>query len=276
VFLVGADLLLLTRNDRRLAGIGIGIATAIKLTPGIFIIYLIVTRRYRAAAVASGTALAATLLAGAVAPESSREFWTHALWRTDRVGDPAFVSNQSLNGIVARLNPQDPSKLLWVALVVAVLAVWAYRSRRAVAAGDEVTGFALTGIVGVLISPITWVHHLVWVLPALVLLVDRAVGTGASRRRQAWLLGLALVAYGIMCSRLVWVFNGKFESLPGWFGSNAYVWLSLILLVALPHAATPAAAPVPRSATPAESLPDTVDARTAAERPRRDRSLVKA
>jgi alpha-1,2-mannosyltransferase len=264
VVLVGADVLLLMNAERRfagvglgrLAGIGIGLATAIKLTPGIFIVYLLITRRWRAAAVASGTTLAATGLAGAVAPGASREFWTDALWNTDRVGTPAFVSNQSLNGMVTRLDPGHPPKLVWVALVLAVVAIWAWRARRAVAGGDEAAGFALTGLVAVLISPFTWVHHLVWVLPAIILLVDNGLAA-ESRRRRYWLLGLAIFTYGVMCSRLVWAFNGRFESWAGWFGSNAYVWLTLVLLVALPlRTAAPPHITVPRSSRPIEDVPD--------------------
>jgi hypothetical protein len=37
------------------------------------------------------------------------------------------------------------------------------------------------------------------------------------------------VTYAVMCSRLVWAFNGGFDTFPGWVGSNAYVWLSLVL-----------------------------------------------
>ena len=33
--------------------------------------------------------------------------------------------------------------------------------------GDELRGVAITGLVGVLVSPISWVHHLVWIIPAL-------------------------------------------------------------------------------------------------------------
>src|SRR5436190_1420035 len=47
--LVAGDLLLLVRGGRRWAGVLIGLATAIKLTPGLFILYLLLTRRYRAA-----------------------------------------------------------------------------------------------------------------------------------------------------------------------------------------------------------------------------------
>jgi alpha-1,2-mannosyltransferase len=256
LFLVAADLLFLVRYNRSVAGVGIGLATAIKLTPGIFIIYLIITKRFRAAAVASGTTMAATVLAAAVAPDASREFWTDALWNTSRVGDESFVSNQSLNGVVHRWDPQEPATLAWAALVLITLGIWAWRSRQAVRRGDEATGLALTGIVGVLISPITWVHHLVWVLPALILMVDRGLAPGVSRRRRRWLVGFAAVAYAVMCSRLVWAFNGGFDTFPGWVGSNAYVWLSLIMLVALPLAGSSAPASVAHAGQPVKSAPD--------------------
>jgi alpha-1,2-mannosyltransferase len=232
--LVGADLLLLVDRGSRLGGIGIGLATAIKLTPGIFIAYLLLTRRWRAAALASATAAAASLFAAVLAPDASREFWTQALWNTDRVGSLAFVSNQSLQGVVARLNPDDPSTLLWLVLVVATLAVWAWRARAAVAAGDEVGGWALTAVVGCLVSPVTWVHHLVWLMPALVLLFGRALDARPGSRGRRRLLGLAVVSYGLLISRVVWIWQHGSGGVLGFLGSNAYVWVSIALLLALP------------------------------------------
>jgi alpha-1,2-mannosyltransferase len=260
MFLVAADLLLLVRTGRRLGGIGIGLATAIKLTPGIFIVYLLVTRRWRAAAVASATAAAATWLAATFAPDASRVFWTDSVWNTDRVGSPTFVSNQSLNGIVARLDPTDPSKLLWLALVVATLLVWAWRTRRAVAAGDEVTGLALTGIAGCLVSPFTWVHHLVWVLPALVLLFDHALDRSNDPKRRRRLMVFAVFSYLLLCSRLVWVIPGNFTGI-GLFTSNAYAFLQIALLVALPlREPADAASAVPGPTRPTvEDVPDLVE-----------------
>jgi alpha-1,2-mannosyltransferase len=233
LFLVAADLLLFVQFGKRFGGIGIGLATAIKLTPGIFILYLIVTKRYRAAAVASATAATATWLAATLAPDASRVFWTDAIWNTDRVGSTAFVSNQSINGLVSRLNPAEPSKLLWIGLALVTLLFWAYRSRRAVAAGDELTGLALTGVVGCLVSPITWIHHLVWALPAVILLFDHALVPGQERKRRRWLLGFAIATYLLLCSRLVWVFHAHFGDW-GLIGSNAYVLAMIGLLIWLP------------------------------------------
>jgi alpha-1,2-mannosyltransferase len=243
--LVAADLLLLVApypvaggrwatRWRRFAGVGIGLATAIKLTPGIFIMYLLVTGRWRAMFTAIGTAVVATLLAAAVAPDTSREFWTAALWDTDRVGTLAFISNQSWQGMVARLNPAEPDKLAWALLVAATLIFWAWRCRRAVAVGDEATGFALTGVVGCLVSPVTWVHHLVWLLPALLLLVDSALAAPAGSRRRRGLLCFAIGGYLLLISRLVWHWEHDFTGFDGFLGSNAYVWISAALLLGLP------------------------------------------
>jgi alpha-1,2-mannosyltransferase len=235
VFLVVADLVLLERSPW--GGIGIGLATAIKLTPGIFIVYLLIARRYRAALVASTTTAAATLVAAAVAPHASRIFWTDALWDTDRVGQLSYISNQSVEGFVARLNPGSPNMALWAGLVLVVLALWLWRVRLAVRLGDRYGALALTGVLGCLISPVTWIHHLVWLVPALLLLVARglaAIGApGDGRRRAVRLLVFAGVLDGLLSSRLVWYYSDHFT---GWglLFSNAYVLASLALLAGLP------------------------------------------
>ncbi|MEU4480153.1 glycosyltransferase family 87 protein [Micromonospora sp. NPDC023966] len=234
LFLVAMDLLRLLPARSRWAGVGIGLATAIKLTPGIFIVYLLVTGRWRAAFTAIGAAAAATLVAAALFPDASREFWTEALWNTDRVGELAFVSNQSLRGMVARLDPEHPSTVAWLVLVLATLVVWGWRSRAAVAAGDEATGLALTGATMCLVSPVTWVHHLVWLLPGLILLVDNGMAAPARSRRRRLLLAAALVGYAFLTSRIVWAWEKDFTGVDGFLGSNTYVWISLALLLALP------------------------------------------
>ncbi|REF97922.1 alpha-1,2-mannosyltransferase [Asanoa ferruginea] len=225
LFLVALDLLVGVAGGRKWAGVGIGLATAIKLTPGVFILYLLVTRRWRAAGLSAGTAAVATLAAAAVDPAASREFWTSALWDTDRVGSLAFISNQSLQGMIARLNPEHPSTLAWLVLVLLAIGVWAWRVR----AASLAEGLALTGVLGCLISPVTWVHHLVWLLPALILLVSAAV----TARRRLWLV-FAIIGYAVLCSRLVWVWEHGFGGVGGFLGSNAYVWISVALLLFLP------------------------------------------
>ncbi|MDI1459408.1 glycosyltransferase 87 family protein [Catellatospora sp. KI3] len=265
--LVAVDLLVLAARGSRWTGVGIGLATAIKLTPGIFIVYLLITGRWRAALTAAGTAAGATLAAAAIAPDASREFWTSALWDTDRVGVLSFISNQSLQGMLARIGDLPGGKAVWALLVLGVLAVWSVRCRRAAAQGDEVAGLAYTGIVGVLISPVTWVHHLVWLIPALVLLVQH--GTAAPGRRRWALLGLAAASYAILTSRVVWLWEDRVGGWAVFFGANAYVWICLALLLLTPITARPAPDLPGLPDFPDEGAAQLGDVDVAAARPKR-------
>lgn len=234
--LVLADTRPAARGGRaaRWAGAGIGIAAAVKLTPAVFIGWLILTRRRRAAANAVAVALAATAVAAWAAPGASRVYWTDALWRTDRVGSLSYVSNQSWQGVLARLaEPHEPDRLLWLLGAAALTAVWAVRVRRAHAAGNHAAGVALTGVLACLVSPVTWVHHLVWLTPALGVLAAAALRApaGAPRRRLAvWAVALPV----LLSSSLVWLWSADPSGAGGFLGGNLYVWISLGLLCALP------------------------------------------
>lgn len=234
--LVLADDRLVARGGAaaRWAGTGIGIAAAVKLTPAVFIGWLLLTGRRRAAGNAVAAALGATALAAWAAPGASRVFWTDALWHTDRVGSLAYVSNQSWQGLLARLTePYEPDRAVWALGVAALLTVWAVRVRRAHAAGDHAATVALTGVLACLVSPVTWVHHLVWLTPALAVLAGAALRApaGAPRRRLA---AGAVALPVLLSSSLVWLWSGDASGVDGFLGGNLYVWISLGLLCALP------------------------------------------
>ena len=94
----------LCQPDRRWwKGAGIGIAAGIKLVPLIFIPYLLLTRRFRQAAVATGTFAATILLGFAVLPGDSVQWWLHGLFlQGGRTGFVAWEGNQSLRAIITR------------------------------------------------------------------------------------------------------------------------------------------------------------------------------
>ncbi|MEU9056410.1 glycosyltransferase 87 family protein [Streptomyces sp. NPDC048384] len=218
--LVLLDCRLLATGRERWAGVGIGLAAAIKLTPAAFIGLLLVARRWRAAAVATAVAAAATALAAWVAPDASRFYWTHAMWDTTRVGRLDYVSNQSLQGILARLDVSG--REVWAVVVLVVLGVWAARTHRAVVAGNWTAAFALTGLTACLVSPITWVHHLVWLLPSFAVLV------------RAGHLRIAGALYAVLCTSVVWLWFDDASGVDGFLGSNTYAWITLGLLLWLP------------------------------------------
>ncbi|MFF4586323.1 glycosyltransferase 87 family protein [Streptomyces sp. NPDC001388] len=218
--LVLADSWLLASGRGRWAGAGIGLAAAVKLTPAVFIGLLLVAGRRRAAAVAAGVAAAATACAALVAPDASGVYWTRAVWDTSRVGRLDYVSNQSLQGVLARLGVE--SRAVWAGLAVVVLCVWARRARRAVDAGDWRAAFALTGATACLVSPVTWVHHLVWLLPSFAVLVR------AGRPRLAGAL------YAVLCTSVVWLWSDDASGVDGFLGGSTYTWITLGLLLCLP------------------------------------------
>lgn len=181
-------------------GAGVGLAAGFKLTPLIFIPYLLLTRRFRAAAVATGTfglTIAGSLL---VLPKAADRYWFGGLFLTPhRAGNIARVPNQSLFGALARLlGGAAAAQPYWLATAAVagaaglLLAAWA--SRR----GQEVTGILTCALTGFLVSPVSWSHHWVWVAPMLVVLADLALRPGslpASRhRRWAGWLGAVAVA----------------------------------------------------------------------------------
>ncbi|MGW3856554.1 glycosyltransferase 87 family protein [Micromonospora arida] len=163
------------------AGAGIGLATAVKLTPALFIAYLLITRQWRVAATAIGTTIGVTLGTFAIVGDESRTYFGSVLWQTERVGAADMTPNQSLAGLLARLYDSiETPGLLWLAFSVLVLALGLSRAASSRADGDELTAFTLVGLTANVISPISWTHHLVWVIPAIIVLADAAV-----RRREA-------------------------------------------------------------------------------------------
>lgn len=213
--LVLLDILVLGRRDSRWTGIGIGLAMAIKLTPGMFLLYFLLSKQWRATTVAVCTAIATTLVAAVVTPSETWHFYTSLAWDSDRVGFLGGSANQSMNGLIARIMaPHDPSKAIWLALVLAVGIPVAVRIRKAILAGDDLAALTMTGLLGILVSPVSWSHHIVWVIPASVIICHRlikasntdtphAMTGGAEARhrlRAAWpliaLVGLGSLAFG--------------------------------------------------------------------------------
>lgn len=154
----------------RTRGLALGIAAGIKVTPGIFILYLLLTRRFREAAVAVGGFVATVGLGIAVLPEASRRFWTELVWQPDRVGRLENAANQSVRGLIVRItHTREPDKV-WMLLIAAVaiagLVVAVFAHRRL---GDR-WGLPVVAVTGLLMAPIAWTHHWVWCVPIAVLL----------------------------------------------------------------------------------------------------------
>jgi alpha-1,2-mannosyltransferase len=160
-------------------GLLVGLATAVKLVPGVFIIYFLVTGRRREAMTATVTAAVATTVTFVLLPADSADYWFHALFDSERLGSNTATTNQAIRGMLLRLYwPDSVTSVLWLACV-AVVAVFGFRAaRRASLGGHEIGGIAITGLLAVLVSPVAWIHHLAWV----VVVLGGFVGDGRNRR----------------------------------------------------------------------------------------------
>ncbi|WP_420803492.1 glycosyltransferase 87 family protein [Streptomyces naphthomycinicus] len=151
----------------RATGLAVGVATGIKLTPAVFVVYLLLRGRTRQAATAAAGFAATALLGFLLLPAASADFWTRRLYETGRVGKAWIVDNQSLQGLVARALHDPAPGLAW-ALPAAVVAVGglalAGRARR------ESHGVLLAAFTALLVCPISWTHHWVWCVPLLAVL----------------------------------------------------------------------------------------------------------
>jgi alpha-1,2-mannosyltransferase len=180
----------------RWRGAGIGLAAGIKLVPLIFIPYLLLTRRFRQAGVATAV-LAGTVLTGfLVLPRASRQWWlTGYFMDAGRAGGVASLANQSLRGLITRLAGSVAAGApasLWIAALMGVIGVLAAAVLHQ--SGRPVYGWVLCALTGLLVSPISWDHHWVWMVPALVAFVDTAVRSGRARRWAAWAAAGAVLA----------------------------------------------------------------------------------
>lgn len=180
-----------------LKGVGVGLAAGFKLTPLIFVPYLLLTRRYRGGVVALGTFGLTIATSFLLLPEAASQFWAKRLFLTvRRVGRPGYVGNQSLFGAAIRLfGSARAAHPYWIAVAIAIglagLLLAAWLSRR----GHELAGVLTCALTGLLVSPVSWSHHWVWIAPTLVLLTEFAVRVGTTAMRPPRRL-LNLLAVG--------------------------------------------------------------------------------
>jgi alpha-1,2-mannosyltransferase len=177
------------RRPRWPRGVLVGLATAVKLVPGIFIVYLWLSGRRRAAATAVAAALAWTLGAWLLLPQDSVSYWTSAIFDSGRLGPNSGTSNQSLRGMLLRLFlPGTAPGAVWAMLAVAVAVAGFAVVRNLARRSREMEAIAVTALLGVLLSPVSWIHHFV----VAVVAIGAILADGRSRRRVLIATGAAV------------------------------------------------------------------------------------
>lgn len=213
VFLVLAALVAVYSTRWWISGALVGVAAGIKLTPAVTGLYFVGMRRWRAAVFALLVFLATVGLSVAVIGQQARYYFTDLLGDAGRIGPIGTAFNQSWRGAISRILGHDAGygvPVLAAIAVTAALAVLAWRALPAPADGDaaqpgpdRLGALLVVQLFGLLVSPISWTHHWVWLLPLTIWLLAgpwrhrpgaRALGAGwlaLSLIGVPWLLSFA-------------------------------------------------------------------------------------
>jgi alpha-1,2-mannosyltransferase len=168
--LVMWDLLTERRIGKRQLPLGVatGLAAAVKLTPLLFVPYLLLTRRWRGALTCVLTFAACELVTFAVSPASSRAYWTKAIFKPGRAGDLSIVDNQNLWGVLDRITHGILPDAVMLPLLLVAGAAGLLLAAQAHRRSSPLLGVLICAATCLIVSPISWVHHLVWVVPAIL------------------------------------------------------------------------------------------------------------
>ncbi len=230
MMLVAADCLV--EQPRWPRGLLIGMAAAIKLTPAVFLLFFLLRRDFRAAVVTIAAGALATAVGFGILPSESMRYWFGGFAGAAGVSGSPYANNQTVKAALARLSLSQPIETgLWVliaaiVLVVAVVGIW-----RALGSSNTVLAMVITGAAGLLLSPTSWSHHWVWIVPALLAMVVESVRT----RSTGWILasGLTMTAFYVGVHNFFPKDGGRElawssgEQLLG----DSYVLLTLVLLI---------------------------------------------
>src|SRR6266498_798033 len=178
-------------RNSRFHGVLVGLAAAVKLTPLIFIPMLWLARRRKAALAAASTFVACGAVSWAALPADSWLFWGTHMWHASRLGQITSVGNQSFNGALMRLGITDPARSLTVLVVAGVVAAVALRRAGHLGRnGDWLSATVVAGAASIVVSPVSWTHHQVWLVMAPLLPVR-----GSAWVQRAW----SAAVLAVMC-----------------------------------------------------------------------------
>ena len=203
VFLAFGVMVAVRSNRWWLSGGLVGVLAGIKLTPAVAGLYLVARRRWSAAFFSAAVFVVTVAVSWLALGEQARTYFTTLFGDAERIGPVGSVWNQSLRGALSRIVGHNVGTgPLWLA-AVAVSAALAFAAWRALGPDDRLGTVVVVELFGLLVSPISWMHHWVWVLPMLVWLVYGPLADRRGARVLAgvwavltvvgvpWLLGLA-------------------------------------------------------------------------------------
>ncbi|GFG67245.1 polyprenol-phosphate-mannose-dependent alpha-(1-2)-phosphatidylinositol pentamannoside mannosyltransferase [Mycobacterium kubicae] len=178
------------------SGFLVGVAAGIKLTPAIAAVYFAGARRWAAAAFSAAVFVATIGVSWLVVGDQARHYFTDLLGDAHRVGPIATSFNQSWRGAISRILGHDAGLGPLVVAAIAVTAVLAVAAWRALDGTDVLGRLLVVELFGLLLSPISWTHHWVWLIPLMIWLLHGPLREQLGARVLGW-GWLALTLIGV-------------------------------------------------------------------------------
>jgi alpha-1,2-mannosyltransferase len=175
VVLVLAVLFAVYSSKWWLSGLLVGLAAGVKLTPAISGLHFLGARRWSAAVFSAVVFFATVALSWIVLGDQARRYFTELIGDADRVGPIGTSFNQSWRGGISRILGYDAGygPLVLAAIAVTAIVGWfAWRTLGAFTGElDPLGSIVVVNLFGLLLSPISWTHHWVWLVPLMIWLL---------------------------------------------------------------------------------------------------------
>jgi alpha-1,2-mannosyltransferase len=186
-------------------GFLVGMAAGIKLTPLVFGLYFLVRKDWRGLFNMAGGFAFTVLLGWLVRPAESFTFWLEILPDTSRIGGAGYVDNLSIKGALLHFGvPEAGVTVPWLLLSLLVAGGGALVIKAASDQGARVVAISATALTMLLISPVSWSHHWVWMAAVLPAFAWTLRETPHRYRATRWVMGGVLGA-----SIIVFFFSPK-------------------------------------------------------------------
>ncbi len=214
----------------------IGLAIAIKLTPAVFLLLLVLRKDWRGAVTTGFSFAIFTGIGHLLMPQDSLQYWTQTLSQTGRIGGLAYASNQSLNAVLYRLGLEGSARsVTWFVVAMGVGLFIAWVTGRLLAFGHHIAATLAVGFAALFCSPVSWTHHWVWSLPLVVVMLVWGERPGSHTRWWVWLAASGMVVF---LANPQWWFPHENDAELQWgplqqlVGSSYLVW-GLIALISM-------------------------------------------
>lgn len=230
----------------------IGVAAAIKITPLAMLLYFLVRKEIKPIITAGVSAIIATLIAAAVRWDVAWEYFSVKLLSMGTGGDfgvqTAYQSNSSIKGAIERLYTSQENmeaastitNIIWLCLAIITVVLGGWLMVALIKRGLNIEAWMINAFIMLLISPVSWSHHWVWVAIAIPVLLYRAI----TWRHLNWASGILISILSLWAILVVTV-------PPKWYWAdginvwdmelvfklvmNDFVWLSVFTMLALAY-----------------------------------------